>query len=698
MRTGATARGVTDTEIHVSTMGDPSNTVIPGAGQESFDVADGLRAVVQRRRRHQRPQDRADQARRQAVQHRRSGDQRVPDRLHARRQCQPARRGRRQAATGVQPGADPGLRDARRRPRQAAQQVVIDSSVPQVAVGAWRELAKKYPAAFQAISMITVNGGGLDTFAERQQDALTSIGYKVVNFQEAPVTGVANWRPVRRERQAQTGPRRSSPCRPDISAFVRSMDDIGWKPRRAAARRAELQREHHRAGQGRHPAADLRQHDVLAVRGRRPESRDPARRSPSSSPRASSRPTSRTCRRSTPGCCGRWRRRRAARNLTGACVIAATPAAQKGWTGGGIIAPVDTHVGPGVLSQCFVLLKATAHRLRSRPRRHQAQQGHLQLRPGQRGHGHQHPHGRLTMSSDRSTAGWRSSPAPARTSARAWRWKWPPPERSRTSRRARSTTRPGAIGSLRRTVAEIEAAGGQAIALACDHTDDAQVEAVFDRIRADQGRLDLVVNVASPDFSEMVGVPFWEIPFRHISACLDVGPRSDYVTTALAARMMVPQGSGVVINISSHGAKQHLLSVPYGVGKGAIDKLTQDTATELRAHGVAVVSLWPGLVLTEGLLANVEVAPDGTRTLHGLDISFGETPKFNGRAVVALAVGPEDPGEVRRLVLVEPARPRVRLRRGRRPPAARDRRHPDPDVRRRRPRLLAWRRALRQPT
>jgi NAD(P)-dependent dehydrogenase (short-subunit alcohol dehydrogenase family) len=192
-------------------------------------------------------------------------------------------------------------------------------------------------------------------------------------------------------------------------------------------------------------------------------------------------------------------------------------------------------------------------------------------------------------------------------------------------------------GSLCRTVAEIEAAGGTAVALACDHADDAQVESVFERIAAEQGRLDVLVNVASPDFSEMVGVPFWEIPFQHISACLDIGPRSGYVTTALAARMMVPQGSGVVINISSHGARQHLLSVPYGMGKAAIDKLTQDTAAELRAHGVAVVSLWPGLVLTEGLLANAEVAPDGSRTLHGLDIGFGETPKFNGKAVVALA-------------------------------------------------------------
>src|SRR5262249_52239681 len=142
---------------------------------------------------------------------------------------------------------------------------------------------------------------------------------------------------------------------------------------------------------------------------------------------------------------------------------------------------------------------------------------------------------------------------------------------------------PGQLSSLARTAAEIEAAGGTAIPVACDHTDDAQVEGVFERIKAEQGRLDAVVNVAAPACSDMVGVPCWEIPFRHISACLDIGPRSDYVTIALAARtMMLEQGSGVVINISSHGAESYLLSVPYGVGKAGIDRVTRDTAFELK--------------------------------------------------------------------------------------------------------------------
>jgi NAD(P)-dependent dehydrogenase (short-subunit alcohol dehydrogenase family) len=177
---------------------------------------------------------------------------------------------------------------------------------------------------------------------------------------------------------------------------------------------------------------------------------------------------------------------------------------------------------------------------------------------------------------------------------------------------------PDQLGSLERTAAEIEAAGGTAVPLACDHTDDAQVEAVFDHIADEQGRLDVVVNVASPDFSEMVGVPFWERPLDDMTRCLEIGPRSNFATTVMAARrFMIPQHSGVVINISSHGADTYLLSVAYGAGKAAIDRITRDTALELQPHGVAVVSLWPGLVLTEGLLANTTVAPDGTRQLHG---------------------------------------------------------------------------------
>jgi dehydrogenase/reductase SDR family protein 1 len=153
---------------------------------------------------------------------------------------------------------------------------------------------------------------------------------------------------------------------------------------------------------------------------------------------------------------------------------------------------------------------------------------------------------------------------------------------------------PGALGSLRRTGAEIKEAGGEAIPVQCEHGDDKSVAAVFDQIDKTYGRLDLLVNVVSPDFSSMVGKPFWELPFEDISRCLWIGPRSNYVTTVLAARLMMPRREGLIVNISSHGAEQYLLSIPYGVGKAAIDRITRDTALELKPHGVAVVSRGQG--------------------------------------------------------------------------------------------------------
>jgi dehydrogenase/reductase SDR family protein 1 len=200
---------------------------------------------------------------------------------------------------------------------------------------------------------------------------------------------------------------------------------------------------------------------------------------------------------------------------------------------------------------------------------------------------------------------------------------------------------PGRLASLARTAREIEAIGGEAIPLACDHGDDEAVEGVFEQIRSGPGRLDVLVNVASSDFSAMVGLPFWEIPLHEITRCLQIGPRSNYVATVFAARIMIPQGHGLVVNVSSHGSREHLLSVPYGAGKAAIDKITHDTALELRPHQVAVVSLWPGLVLTEGLTAGAVTTPDGRRELAGLDLRIGESPAFNGRAVVALATDPD---------------------------------------------------------
>lgn len=193
-------------------------------------------------------------------------------------------------------------------------------------------------------------------------------------------------------------------------------------------------------------------------------------------------------------------------------------------------------------------------------------------------------------------------------------------------------------GTVAATAGEIESAGGAAVAIACDHRDDEQVARVFDRIASDHGRLDVLVNNAFLIPKELTSrKPFWQVPISNWDDMLDVGTRSAYVASVYAARSMTAARRGLIVNISSSGAAEYAWHVAYGVGKCALDRLTADTAHELRPHGVAVVSLWPGFVRTE----RIELGVATGALPANLDVSTAESPRFSGRAVCALATAPD---------------------------------------------------------
>jgi dehydrogenase/reductase SDR family member 1 len=200
-----------------------------------------------------------------------------------------------------------------------------------------------------------------------------------------------------------------------------------------------------------------------------------------------------------------------------------------------------------------------------------------------------------------------------------------------------------------RSAAEVSAeVGGRVIPLRCDHTDDQEVEAAFRRVLDEHGRLDVLVNSAWGGYERMVedgkftwAVPFWEQPLWRWDAMFAAGVRAAYVSGAHAARIMVRQRSGLIVNISFWAARKHVGNVPYGVSKAATDKLTLDMAHELREHGVAVVSLYPGLVRTEKVMEAAAY----------LDLSNSESPQFIGRAVAALASDPDIMGRSGRVVV-----------------------------------------------
>ena len=82
--------------------------------------------------------------------------------------------------------------------------------------------------------------------------------------------------------------------------------------------------------------------------------------------------------------------------------------------------------------------------------------------------------------------------------------------------------------------------------------------------------------------------------------------RANYVASQLAARSMVEQRKGLIVNISFWSGQKYNGNAAYGVAKAAVDKQTEYMAHELRDYNVAVVSLYPGLVRTEGVMAGAE--------------------------------------------------------------------------------------------
>lgn len=184
------------------------------------------------------------------------------------------------------------------------------------------------------------------------------------------------------------------------------------------------------------------------------------------------------------------------------------------------------------------------------------------------------------------------------------------------------------------TATMVTEAGGTGVAAQTDFFDDAQIEALYERIHADHGRLDIHVNNAFkiPD-PPVWGGKFWEHPIQVWDDQVGIGLRAAYVASVHAARLMMrsPDSCKFMVNISSSGSERYALSTSYGIAKSGTDRLTRDFAVEGKEDGLVVVGLWPSQVLTEFILDSIEKGD------ISLDEEHAETPLYTGRVIAALA-------------------------------------------------------------
>ena len=185
-------------------------------------------------------------------------------------------------------------------------------------------------------------------------------------------------------------------------------------------------------------------------------------------------------------------------------------------------------------------------------------------------------------------------------------------------------------GTVTETAELVTKAGGRGVAVPVDHADDDAVAALFDRIRRDYGKVDVLVNNAASLIATTQAGGFWEKPLEAVDL-ISVGLRSHYVASYHAAPLLIAGGHGLIVNTGHYGAVCYYQGPVYGAQKAGADKMAADMAKELRQHNVAAVSIWMGGLDTERARTYLASLPPDARPT-----AKRESPQFTGRVIAAL--------------------------------------------------------------
>ena len=152
-------------------------------------------------------------------------------------------------------------------------------------------------------------------------------------------------------------------------------------------------------------------------------------------------------------------------------------------------------------------------------------------------------------------------------------------------------------GTIHQVVQEIVDAGGKASAVRCDVTKEEEVQALATALQESHGRLDVLVNNAGI----RVNLPVLELQFRHWDLTMRVNMHGPFLCCKYLAPVMVQQGKGNIINVTSSAAESiRPRGVSYAVSKAGLNAFTVGLSRELEEHNIAVNALSPGAIKTEG--------------------------------------------------------------------------------------------------
>jgi NAD(P)-dependent dehydrogenase (short-subunit alcohol dehydrogenase family) len=203
-----------------------------------------------------------------------------------------------------------------------------------------------------------------------------------------------------------------------------------------------------------------------------------------------------------------------------------------------------------------------------------------------------------------------------------------------------TTNRPETIEE---TAEMVNQYGGVGIPVQVDHTVEAQVEALFERVKTEQGRLDVLVNnIWGGDELSEWGKPFWELSVSQGLLMQQRGLHTHLITSRYGVPLLIEQRAGLVIEITDGNTPDYRGNLYYDLVKSSVIRVAYGMAEELKPYNITVVAVTPGFLRSEAMLDLFGVTEANWQDGAKKDPHFiaSETPYFVGRAVAALAADP----------------------------------------------------------
>ncbi|WP_131925393.1 SDR family NAD(P)-dependent oxidoreductase [Hazenella coriacea] len=194
-------------------------------------------------------------------------------------------------------------------------------------------------------------------------------------------------------------------------------------------------------------------------------------------------------------------------------------------------------------------------------------------------------------------------------------------------------------GTIDETVSQIEASGGVGVAVRCDHTNDSETEEVINRIRKDQGKLDILVNnVWGAHDLGIEAKPFWELPLKHWDTMFTAGVRAQLVTNHFAIPLLRENKQALIIHTTFWDEDKYTGHFYYDLAKNSLVRMAYGLSIELKHDNIAVLAVSPGFMRTELVLKHHQA--DEEHWQDSEELARTETPYYIGRGIKALACDP----------------------------------------------------------